>query len=235
MMNVSTAPRISTNPVIDAILRRRSVREGFSDAPVPSAILEDIVRCGLAAPSSKNARPSRFHVVTDPRVLDELAGAVESGEDVERYVPYDPMTGQPRPEWQSTVIESAAVLRGARAAIFIENAGTFSRGRQALVNASKEALQASIVGYTLEVLGVGAAIQNLWVAAVAHGLSGVFMGDVLIAERAIQRRLGIACDLVGVLALGYSEVPNAELGSRRADLDHDRVRWISPGGPATRG
>jgi len=217
------------NPAIEAILRRRSVREGFTDAPVPRAVLEDILRCGLAAPSSKNARPSRFHVVTDRDLLDVIAREVESSEDLDTYVPFDPVTGKPRPEWSSTVIESAEVLRNARVAIFVENTGTFSRGRQALVNASPEALAGSIVGYTLEAMGLGAAIQSMWIAAVAHGLAGVFMGDVLIAERAIKRRFAIAGDLVGVLALGYAEVLQAKAVRGPAELDSDQVRWVTPG------
>ena len=60
------------NMVVDTILRRHSVREGFSRAPIPIEVLEDIIRCGLAAPSSKNARPWRFHVVMDPLLCEEL-------------------------------------------------------------------------------------------------------------------------------------------------------------------
>lgn len=216
------------NTVVEAILRRHSVREGFSRASVPVEVLEDILRCGLAAPSSKNARPWRFHVVTHRLRLDELAGMVERSEGIETYVPFDPETGRPRPGLSSTVIESAAVLRSVPAAVFVENTGTFSRGRQALVEATPEALAGSIVGYTLEVMGVGAAVQNMWIAAVAHGLSAVFMGDVLIAERKIRERLGIACDLVGVLALGYTAAPQTCTPRSASELGLEQVRWVSP-------
>jgi nitroreductase len=195
------------NGVVEVILRRRSVREGFEPRGVSGEVLEDILRCGMAAPSSKNARPWRFHVVTDAAVLSEIAALVESAEGIDTYVPYDPATGRPRPEWQSTVLESAAVLRQVPVAVFVENRGLFSRSREALVAATADALAASITGYTLEVMGLGAAVQNMWLAAVACGLSGVFMGDVLIAQPAIQRRLGIEHDLVGVLALGYAQSP----------------------------
>lgn len=214
------------NPVIETILCRHSVRAGFSAASVPGQILEDVVRCGLAAPSSKNARPWRFHVVTNRLVLDQLARAVENSEDIESYVPFDPATGKPRPEWSSTVTESAAVLRAAPVAIFVENTGSFSRGRQVLLEATPEALAGSIVGYTFEVMGIGAAIENMWLAAVAHGLSGVFMGDILIAEREIQERLSIVSDLVGVLALGYAETPKPHTVPSRGDGDLEGVRWI---------
>ncbi len=225
-MPPSTAAALAKNPVVDVILRRRSVRSGFTDRPIPVPVLEDVVRCGLSAPSSKNARPARFHVVTDGKLLDALACDVEGSSDIENYVPFDPATGRPRPEWSSTVLESAAVLRGARAGIFVENTGAFSRGRETLIRASAQALSGSIQGYTFEMLGVGAAIQNMWIAAVSHGLSGVFMGDIVIAETAIKRRLRIPLDLVGVLALGYADQPQAPEARAEFALDSAQVQWL---------
>lgn len=218
------------NLIVDTILRRRSVREGFGGAPIPIDILEDVVRCGLAAPSSKNACPWRFHVVTDHLIREELAVMVESAEGINSYVPSDPATGKPRPEYSSTVFLSASVLRNTPVAIFIENSGAFSRGRQALLQATPEALAGAIVGYTLEIIGVGAAVENMWIAAVGHGLAGVFMGDILIAEQAIKQRLSIECDLVGVLALGYAETREAQTMRDRVALGAEQVRWLVPGG-----
>ena len=213
------------NRVIEAILSRRSRREGFSPAPVPAAVVEEIVRCGLAAPSSKNARPWRFHVVTGRALRDELAGLVERSSGVETYVPFDPALGGPRPGFSSTVLESAAVLRSAPVAIFVENRGVFGGGRRLLLQASPDGLASSIVGYTFEVMGIGAAVENMWLAAVAHGLDGVFMGDVLIAEREIGRRLSVDGDLVGVLALGYPEDRTEPPGRASGELAADRIRW----------
>lgn len=216
------------NLIVEAILSRRSVREGYTRDPVPPEVLEEILRCGLAAPSSKNARPWCFHVVTDSELLDELATEIATSEDIDTYVPFDPLTGKPRTEWSSTVTESAAVLREVPSAIFIENTGVFSRGRQTLVQATPEAMAASMTGYMLEVAGVGAAIQNMWIAAIAHGLACVFMGDVLVAEPAIKKRLSIECDLVGVLALGYADSPTARSDRGRPNLDAENVRWRQP-------
>lgn len=215
------------NSVVEAILGRHSVREGFSASPVPIDVLEDILRCGMAAPSSKNARPWRFHVVDDRHLLDDIAAMVETADGIDTYVPCDPHTGRPRPEWSSTVIESATVLRSVPVAVFVENLGVFSRGRDALVSATSDALAGSIIGYTLEVIGLGAAVQSMWIAAVSHGLSGVFMGDVLIAERQIQKRLKVAHDLVGVLALGYVKEGRPAHVRGQADALRDRVCWVS--------
>lgn len=185
----------------EAILGRHSTRDHFSRTPIPDDILQNIVRCGLAAPSSKNSRPWRFHVVSDPTMLDELAMSVEAAEGAETYVPRDPATGEPRPEWPSTVAESADVLRHVATGIFVENRGPFTSGRRF----QSDPIRFNLVGYCFEVLGIGAAIQNMWVSAHALGVQATYMGDVLIAEEEIARRLGIERDLVGVLALGYSE------------------------------
>ena len=226
--NADQRKGVAVNSTVRVILGRRSFREGFLADPVPLEVLRQVVDCGLAAPSSKNARPWRFHVVTNRRLLAEVARVVSSSTDSEKFVPFDPETGLPRPEMVSTVAESAAVLEEVPAAIFIENIGTFSGGREALLRATPEALAGSILGYTLEVMGVGAALQTAWLAAEALGLSGVFMGDVLIAEGEIKRRLGVANDLVGVLALGYAEPGRREGLPPRHDRQSDCVRWIAP-------
>lgn len=167
--------------------------------------MEQLLHCGACAPSSKNAQPWRLHVVSDRPLLRGLADAVQHAKDADSYVPVDPATGLPRADWCSTVAESADVLRQVPLGIFVENRGPFSGGRPSLAAAPSDALEAALVGYTFEVIGLGAAIQNMWIAAQSHGLCGVFMGDIVIADATIRARLGMSGDLVGVLALGYSD------------------------------
>ena len=172
--------------------------------------MREIVRCGLAAPSSKNSQPWRGVAAcgySTRRCLAAMANAVEQAEGADEYVPHNPATGQPRPAYVSTVRESAQVLRDVSAAIFMENRGLFSNGRSALASATRPALAGSLVGFGLEMVGIGTAIENMWLAAEALGVRVAFMGDVAIAEDEICRRLHIAGDLVGVLALGFSDVP----------------------------
>lgn len=214
--------------VIAALLARRSIREGFDSRPVPGPSMREIVRCGLAAPSSKNAQPWRLHVVTDRATLGSLADAVEHAGEIDEYVPHDPATGLPRPAYVSTVRESAQVLREVSAAIFIENRGVFSGGRATLGAASRPALRESLVGYGLEMIGIGAAVENMWLAAEALGVRVAFMGDIAIAEDDIRRRLGIGGDLVGVLALGFSDVPAPARRQRLDEQDAERVVWHNP-------
>jgi nitroreductase len=214
--------------VIAAMLARRSIREGFDRQPIPGPVLREIVRCGLAAPSSKNAQPWRMHVVTDRATLGALADAVDHAEGVDEYVPHDPATGRPWPAYVSTVRESAQVLRQVAAAIFIENRGLFSNGRAGLITATRPALAGSLVGFGLEMIGIGAAVENMWLAAEALGVRVAFMGDVVIAEDEIRAALGIAGDLAGVLAFGFSDMPLPPRRQRLDEQDADHVIWHTP-------
>lgn len=208
--------------MIDTILRRRSIRDGFEHRPVSAVTLERILACGLAAPSSKNAQPWRMHVVQAAASLGWIADAVQAAKHAERYVPVDPARGVPREEWPSTVVASAEVLRQAAVGIFVENQGTFSDGRRTVAQADADTRENALVGFGLEMIGLGAAVQNMWLAAEDSALAGVFMGDVVIAEAAIRSKLGMAGDLVGVLALAHSsgQPPPRTLASDRV-VKHD--------------
>ncbi|MBQ0944020.1 nitroreductase family protein [Ideonella sp. 4Y16] len=228
MAEINSGPDLTasaSSELTKLILSRRSVRDEYLDKTVPDAIVEEILRCGLSAPSSKNARPWCFHVLSDRTVLRELAAAVVSADGADSYVPNDPETGRPRADWTSSVAESAATLAAVPLGIFIENLGAFSRGRATLASVPQDNLRRSLVGYTFEVMGIGSALMNMWLAANALGLQASFMGDICVAEKAIAKRLGIRKDLVGVLALGYSTSKPPPNRERYDTTDETRVIW----------
>ena len=57
--------------VIDCIMTRASVRN-FTDRKISADTLEQLVKCGMAAPTAVNAQPWAFVVVTEREVLDSL-------------------------------------------------------------------------------------------------------------------------------------------------------------------
>ena len=59
------------NPVMQAILTRRSIRR-FEDKPIPKAILNMILRAGYFAPSGHNMQTWRFTVIEDRQKIDRL-------------------------------------------------------------------------------------------------------------------------------------------------------------------
>ena len=64
----------TSSAVVDNIMTRTSIR-AFTDQPVDDALLEQIVRAGMAAPSAVNRQPWAFVVVTDRAQLDRLHAA----------------------------------------------------------------------------------------------------------------------------------------------------------------
>lgn len=61
----------STDAVIQNIMTRTSIRK-FTNQPIPADTLEQLVKCGMAAPTAVNAQPWAFVVVTEREVLDSL-------------------------------------------------------------------------------------------------------------------------------------------------------------------
>jgi len=190
--------------VLDVIQTRRSIREGFIDKPVPNDVISEIIQSGLTAPSSKNAQPWRVHVVHRGEMLDDIADYVQSAKDANRYAPIDPATGEMR-QWPSTVAKSAQTLREVGVGLFVENTAPFSGGKSYFSKHLRQNEGVLLDGYALEMMSLGAMVQNMWLSAHAQGLCGVFMGDVMVAEDDISKRLEFDGDLTGVLALGYAD------------------------------
>lgn len=190
--------------VLDVIQTRRSIREGFTDRPVSNGVISAIIQSGLTAPSSKNAQPWRVHVVHRGEMLDDIADCVQSAKDASRYAPVDPATGEMR-QWPSTVAESARTLREVGVGLFVENTAPFSGGKSYLSKHLRQNEGVLLDSYALEMMSLGAMVQNMWLSAQAQGLSGVFIGDIMVAEDDIRKRLEFDGDLTGVLALGYAD------------------------------
>jgi len=65
----------------DQMNRRRSVRT-FSDEPVPSVVINDLVRAASTAPSGAHEQPWTFVAVTTPAVKHEIRVAAEREEAI---------------------------------------------------------------------------------------------------------------------------------------------------------
>jgi len=59
--------------VLDAILRRRSIRS-YRSEPIPEEVLRNILEAGRLAPSADNLQPWHFIVITDSRTKVKLSG-----------------------------------------------------------------------------------------------------------------------------------------------------------------
>lgn len=100
--------------LFDAIERRHSYRDAFTDDPVPREDLVKIVEAGLKAPSGCNAQTTTFVIVTDGELLaairkDHSMRAVQDAKAVIACV----VAKTPKPVYQDMTFEvedcSAAV------------------------------------------------------------------------------------------------------------------------------
>ncbi len=60
-----------TNPVTQAILNRRTIRE-YKDTPLSRETLETLLECAMWAPSGRNSQPCHIRVIKDKKLLDAL-------------------------------------------------------------------------------------------------------------------------------------------------------------------
>lgn len=66
--------------ILDILSKRRSIRQ-FKDQKIDKSILEQILKAGLLAPSSKNKKPVEFIVVEDKDTIEELKKCKSKGAD----------------------------------------------------------------------------------------------------------------------------------------------------------
>ena len=60
--------------LFEAIAKRHSYRGSFKNSPVGKDDLRKIVEAGLKAPSGKNCQTTRFVIVDDEKLLEEIRG-----------------------------------------------------------------------------------------------------------------------------------------------------------------
>lgn len=56
----------------EAIITRRSIRK-FKSTPIPSELIEKLLRAGMQAPSARNKQPWHFVIVTERDLLDKIS------------------------------------------------------------------------------------------------------------------------------------------------------------------
>ena len=74
---ISQDPSIERNWVLQTLLNRKSVRN-YTDKEVPQDVVEQLLRAGMAAPSSRDRRPWHFIVISDKDILENLGGQLKN-------------------------------------------------------------------------------------------------------------------------------------------------------------
>lgn len=176
--------------MIAEIEKRRSIRK-FDGREVPREVLEQIVSAGLCAPSSKNRQPWKF-VVTTGNAKQEAFSIMERGLEREKHEPLLPMNADNLADAEHTL----KVMRQASAVIFVVNI---------LGMELSQALTVDERVYEIcNAQSIGAAIQNMSLAAVDLGLGSLWVCNTFFAQRELNEWLNTDGELFAALAVGYA-------------------------------
>lgn len=175
--------------MLDAIAARRSIRK-FKTTPVAHEIIEEILRAGSLAPSSKNRQPWKF-IVTTGQAKEEVLAVMERGLEREAQQPLLP---------ESAVYIGGAhntlnIMRQAPAVIFVVN----TRGLDLLTPQNAE----NRVFEICNAQSIGAAVENMSLATVEAGLGSLWICDTYFAQQELCTWLG--GELAAAFALGYAD------------------------------
>jgi len=181
---------------LEAIAARRSIRR-FKPDPIPEEALSAILNAACLAPSGKNRQPWRFVIVKEDqrpemiRILHEGINRVVGRSD-------DPGSS----EWTAHVMEQAPVT------VFVFNPDGLHPWLAHSISQNFSEL--------VDTQSVGAAIQNMLLAALEFGLGSLWICDVFYAYEELCEWLGFgasrgeAGQMIAAISFGYpDEAPAA--------------------------
>ena len=170
---------------LDAIAARRSIRK-FKHVPIPEEVMQKILTAAIQAPSASNRQPWRFILIQGEkkvkmlRILrDRITRDKARGEDIGSS------------EWSAHVMEEAPVT------VFVFN----PEGLRPWRKHTTEQMFMDV----LDIQSIGAAIQNMLLAAEDQGLGSLWICDVFIAYKKLCKWLGEKGELIAAVSFGYAD------------------------------
>ncbi len=189
---------------MEAIATRRSIRK-YSNHPVAEETVYAVLEAASLAPSGKNRQPWRFVVVAGDEKRAQMIRVMREG--IADSKVHGIETG--------TAIMTARVMERAPVMIFVFNPeGAHPWAPHSL---------AQVLMETVDTQSIGAAIQNMLLAAQAMGLGTLWMCDVWSAYQQLSAWLGESGQLVAAVALGY---PDEQPPARPRRPLSEVVRWF---------
>jgi nitroreductase len=176
--------------VSEAIAQRRSIRR-FKETCLPDDVIEQILHAGTLAPSGKNRQPWRFHVVREGKRA-EMVGIMREG--IAWHKEQGMHTGSS--EWTVEVMARAPVT----VFVFNEEAESGEVPRDV----------GHLMWLLVNVQSIGAAIQNMLLAAQEMGVGSLWICDVFYAYQELCDWLGQTQQMIAAVSFGYpDEQPDA--------------------------
>jgi len=188
---------------LDAIRGRRSIRE-FRDKDIERETIEKLLEAAVMAPSAKNSQPWRFTVIEKAHrgefldiIRKGVANRKAEGEEVGTI------------QWSIRCIEQAPVT------ILVHNTDGIHPWEARKENESWWDVAT--------VQSIGAAIQNMLLAATELGLGSLWIADVWEAYAEINTWLETDDQLVAAVSFGYTD--SAPPTPARKPTE-ETVRWL---------
>ena len=188
---------------LDAIAARRSIRR-FKDAPIPDEALQAVLTAATQAPSGRNRQPWRFIVVQGEKRA-EMVRVMREGIAKMKARGEDPGSS----EGTASIMEQAPVT------IFVFNPD----GLHPWLTRSIGQMFADVVN----IQSVGAAIQNMLLAAGGLGLGSLWICDVFEAYEELRNWLGEEDQMIAAVSLGYAD---ESPGPRPRKPVSEVTRWV---------
>ena len=170
---------------LKAIENRRSIRK-FKPDPISKEILEKILLSGTLAPSGKNKQPWKFYVVQGDK-RQEMADEMLKG--MTRLGAMGVSTGSAR--------YSLEVMKQAPVTVFVFN----PTSKHPLLKRDTLETYSDVV----DIQSVGAAIQNMLLAALDLGLGSLWICDVFFGYEELCAWLGEKGQMIAAVSFGYPD------------------------------
>jgi len=191
---------------LDAIAQRRSIRR-FKPDLIPEDVLHTILDAGIQAPSGKNKQPWRFVIVKEDQ-RHEMVRILKEGIAKAKANGMDPGSS----EYTARIMQSAPV------SVFV----FYSDGQSPWLPHSID----QMIDEVVDIQSIGAAIQNMLLAAQELGVGSLWICDVFYAYVALSDWLGEKGQMIAAVSFGYpAESPAAR--SRKSYGELVRVKTPS--------
>ncbi len=182
----------ATSPEVPPLLVSRRTVRFYRPAPVPEAVVRALLEAAAHAPSAHNAQPVRYVVIATTALKRRLAErmAVRWRRDLER-------AGTPEAVIGAELKFSLRRFSEPPALILV---GYTMEGMDVYPDRARRAAEE-----TMAVQSAAAAIQNLLLAATAHGLGACWCCAPLFCPGVVRRALGLPRTFVpqALLTIGY--------------------------------
>ena len=188
---------------LEAIKARRSIREFKSD-PIERERVEQLLAAAVLAPSAKNSQPWRFTVVPESK-REEMLAVLRKGIS----------NREAEGEGTGTIKQTLQSMEQAPLTILVHNADGIHPWKARKEHESWWDLAT--------VQSVGAAIQNMLLAATELGLGSLWIADVWEAYPEVNEWLETDDQLVAAVSFGY---PNVAPSTPARKPMEDVVRWL---------